>query len=76
MESVQMFLEGPGMERRPVKLLSTKKVSLRTSQRITPIIVEAQTLVDDEGKLARQIDLEGLRFQYGRSPVVWSLLYS
>lgn len=76
MESVQMFLEGPGMERRPVKLLSTNKVSLRTSQRITPIIVEAQTLVDDEGKLARQIDLEGLRFQYGRSPVVWSLLYS
>lgn len=75
MEVVRMFLEGPGMERRPVKLLGTHNASLRTSQQVRPIIVEAQTLVDDEGKLAKQIDIDGFRFQYDRSPIIWSLLY-
>lgn len=82
MGSVAMYLEGPGQERRPVKLLSTRtmpvKPGLSDGRRITHRSggeIEVRTLIDDEGKIANQIDFDGFKFKYGESEILWSLLF-
>lgn len=81
MGSVAMYLEGPGQERRPVKLLSTRtmpvKPGLSDGRRITHRSgeIEVRTLIDDEGKIANQIDFEGFKFKYRESEIQWSLLF-
>jgi len=72
---LQMFLEGSGMERRPVTLFATSKVSIVTRFRGASTVVDGQILVDADGQMATQVDVDGLRYQFQRSPVIWSLLY-
>jgi len=82
MGSVAMYLEGPGQERRPVKLLSTRtmpvKPGLSDGRRIAHRSsgeIEVRTLIDDEGKIANQIDFDGFKFKYRESEIQWSLLF-
>lgn len=82
MASVAMYLEGPGQERRPVKILSTQSTRLRPG--ITDGIrivhpsatsIEMRTLIDEEGKIANQIDFDGFRFKYRDSEIPWNLVF-
>lgn len=72
--AVQMFLEGPGMERRAVRFLAINKTEIVTRYRGATIVIDAQRLVDDEGQIATQVDVEGLRFQFQQSAIIGSLL--
>lgn len=81
MGSVAMFLEGPGQERRPVKVLSTEQVRLRSGAtdgiRIAhPLAtqIEVKTLIDADGKIASQVDFDGFRFKYKNSEIPWNLV--
>lgn len=82
MESVAMYLEGPGQERRPVKLLSTQPMRPRPGasdgKRIMHpkgATVEMRTLIDDQGKIAKQTDFDGFRFKYQDSDIPWNLVF-
>lgn len=83
MISMKLYLEGPGRERRPVKVVSTERKSLRTmldvpGRRAVAAglgrMVEVNTLMDDEGNLAQQIDSEGFRYRFNGSELPWSLI--
>jgi len=37
--------------------------------------IEVRTLIDDEGKIANQIDFDGFKFKYRESEIQWSLLF-
>lgn len=83
MKSMKLYLEGPGRERRPVKLVSTERKSLRTVSGLPPRggkcvgmedMVEVNTLMDEQGNLAQQIDYEGFRFKFQGSQLPWSLI--
>lgn len=76
MASLNMYLEGPGRERRGVRPLSKSQISIRQGTVACSRVIEGQTLIDDSGNVAIQVDLDGLRFQYPESRAVWSLLYS
>ena len=83
MKSMKLYLEGPGRERRPVKVVSTEQKSFRTVLEIpgrrlagigTDRMVEVNTLMDEEGNLAQQIDCEGFRYRFHGSELPWSLI--
>ncbi len=82
MKSMKLYLEGPGRERRPVKVVSTEQRSLRTVLDIPgkrpgggmDRMVEVNTLMDEEGNLAQQIDCEGFRYRFNGSGLPWSLI--
>ena len=81
-ESMKLYLEGPGQERRPVRLISTEQKSLGAA-RDHPVRgtmagfdgkVEMNTLMDEDGNLAQQIDREGFRYKFEGSEIPWSLI--
>jgi len=81
MGSVAMFLEGPGQERRPVKVLSTEQVRLRSGATdgiriVHPLAtqIEVKTLIDADGEIASQVDFDGFRFKYKNSDIPWTLV--
>jgi len=82
MGSVAMYLQGPGQERRPVKLLSMQPRQVRTD-RVAGIRVahgsvpdmEIRTLIDDEGRIASQVDFDGFKFKYRDSEIPWNLVF-
>ncbi|WP_132864823.1 hypothetical protein [Stenotrophomonas sp. ATCM1_4] len=81
MGSVAMFLEGPGQERRPVKVLSTEQVRLRSGATdgiriVHPMAtqIEVKTLIDADGEIASQVDFDGFRFKYKDSDIPWTLV--
>ncbi len=62
MKDVNMFLQGPGAERRAVTVLATERVPLETLLCHAPnagtgVLVDLHVLVDAQGNLARQIDM-------------------
>jgi len=76
-----MFLEGPGQERRPVKVLSSEHVRLRSGATdgiriVHPLAtqIEVKTLIDADGKIASQVDFDGFRFKYKNSEIPWNLV--
>lgn len=78
MEKVAMYLEGPGHEYRPVTLLSVppehsepETAGLRSG--ITGI--QIRRLVDEEGRIANQVDFDGFRFKYAGSNIPWFLVF-
>lgn len=82
-KSMKLYLEGPGRERRPVKVVSTERKSFRTmldvpGRRAVAAglgrMVEVNTLMDEEGNLAQQIDSEGFRYRFSGSELPWSLI--
>lgn len=81
MGSVAMYLEGPGQQRRSVKILSSqlKRIhtgsvdSIRVRNRSISEI-EVKTLVDEQGQIAVQTDYDGFRFKYPDSEIPWSLV--
>ncbi len=83
MKSMKLYLEGPGRERRPVKVVSTERKSLKTVLNL-PLrgakgvvmddMVEVNTLMDEKGNLAQQIDYEGFRYKFQGSELPWSLI--
>ncbi len=82
MGSVAMWLEGPGQERRSVKLLSTETKHLKAGlsdgirfSRPRGQDIELRTLIDDSGKIAKQTDFDGFRFKYQDSDIQWSLVF-
>jgi len=82
MGSIAMWLEGPGQERRSVKLLASRPVltkpGLADGIHFAPSHgrdIQMRTLIDDEGKIAEQIDFDGFRFKYHDSDIPWSLVF-
>ena len=81
MKEVNMFLQGPGLERRAVTVLATEQVPLETlvSHAVNArpgVLVDVHVLVDEHGNLARQIDHEGLRYRFSDSNAPWVLVVS
>lgn len=81
MKEVNMFLQGPGLDRRAVTLLATEQVPLETLvyQAVNArrdVLVDLHILVDEQGNLARQIDHEGLRYRFNGSNASWALVVS
>ncbi len=37
--------------------------------------VEMRTLIDDQGKIAKQTDFDGFRFKYQDSDIPWNLVF-
>ncbi len=83
MKSMKLYLEGPGRERRAVKVISTEQRSLRTVLDVPgrrasgpgmERMVEVNTLMDEKGNLAQQIDCEGFRYRFKGSQLPWSLI--
>lgn len=78
MNNVKMYLEGPGRERRPVKLVSTEEACIDvfgfTDHGATRRPVEINVLADPAGNLARQVDREGYRYKFTGSEVPWALI--
>ena len=81
MKGIQLYLVGPGQERRPVRLVSTELADVRSMGipiRSGPLTgnfqVEVNMLVDDAGNLARQVDYEGFRYKFNGSEIPWSLV--
>lgn len=81
MQGIKLYLEGPGQERRLVKVISTEQKSLKAVREVpirwaatsVDVDVEMSTLVDEEGNVARQIDREGFRYRFDGSEMTWSL---
>jgi len=81
LKEVNMFLQGPGQERRAVTVLATEQVPLETlvSRAVNGrpgVLVDVHVLVDEHGNLARQIDHEGLRYRFNDSNASWVLVVS
>lgn len=82
MQGIKLYLEGPGQERRSVRVISTEHRSLRAAREVPvrwaatgiDVDVEMSTLVDEEGNVARQIDREGFRYRFDGSEMTWSLV--
>lgn len=78
MKDVKMFLEGPGRERRPVKLVSTEEITVGTLGFADhgPVRrpIEINVLADPAGNLARQVDREGFRYKFSNSEMPWALI--
>jgi len=81
MGSVAMYLEGPGQQRRSVRILSSQHKRLQPSgadgiriRHRSISEIEVKTLVDEDGKIAIQADYEGFRFKYPDSEIPWSLV--
>lgn len=81
MGSVAMYLEGPGQERRGVKLLATQPMHIKSGltdgirfSRPLGQDIEMRTLIDEEGRIAKQIDFDGYRFKFDDSDIPWSLV--
>lgn len=80
-KGVQLYLVGPGQERRPVRRIVTELADIKTMgipARSAPVaantLIEISTLADDQGNLARQIDCEGFRYKFKGSEIPWSLV--
>lgn len=77
MGSVELYLEGPGQERRPVTQNSTETVSGQDAGFMlgVPVIrpIQFNVLVHADGNLARQVDREGYRYKFSGSEITWSL---
>ncbi len=78
MKDVRMYLEGPGRERRPVKLVSTEETSFGAlgfaEHGAISRPIEIKVLADTAGNRARQIDREGFRYRFAGSEVPWALI--
>lgn len=78
MNNVKMYLEGPGRERRPVKLVSTEESSPGAlgvaDHGAFRGQIEINVLADPAGNLARQVDREGYRYKFAGSEVPWALI--
>ncbi len=79
---MKLYLEGPGQERRPVRIISTEQSrssamadnsAHRAMVGIDPDI-EMNTLMDEAGNIARQTDREGYRYKFEGSDIPWSLV--
>lgn len=69
-----MYLEGPGRVRREVKIMSTEVAPASSNPRHKTMSGSTLiTLVDAEGNIARQVDLDGYRFRFDDSEQIWSL---
>lgn len=77
MGNVELYLEGPGQERRPVTKNSTETISEQDADPFFSQSVispdQLNVLVDAEGNLARQVDREGYRYRFSGSEITWSL---
>lgn len=81
MEHVNLFLEGPGRERRPVKLVASEDVPMEQylgtalhSKKPRGATFCRRTLVDERGNIAHQIDQAGLRYKFEGSDIPWALI--
>lgn len=81
MKGVQLYLVGPGQERRTVRRIATELADIKTMGipiRSVPAaantLVEVNTLADDAGNVARQVDYEGFRYKFKGSEIPWSLV--
>ncbi|MQP74660.1 hypothetical protein CQ393_01980 [Stenotrophomonas sp. MYb238] len=82
MKGIQLYLLGPGQERRPVRHISTELadiksmgIPIRSGPAAANTLVEIKTLADDAGNVARQIDCEGFRYKFTGSEIPWSLVF-
>ncbi len=80
-KNVRLYLEGPGQELRPVKLLSTERVDIRTTSIPRKLGLAAENawvdlnvLVDEQGNEAKQVDAEGFKYRFNGSAIPWSLV--
>ncbi len=80
-KGVQLYLVGPGQERRLVRHISTELadiktmgIPIRSGPAAANTLVEINTLADEEGNVARQIDCEGFRYKFSGSEIPWSLV--
>ncbi len=73
-----MYLEGPGLERRPVTLNAIEEVCAGAigfpGRGSAGAAIEINVMVDADGNLARQIDGEGFRYRFSGSDIAWSLI--
>lgn len=82
MESMKLYLEGPGQERRPVTIISAEQRRLSAVRDLPDRFaaagfdaeVEMKTLMDEDGNVAQQIDREGFRYRFEGSEISWSLV--
>jgi hypothetical protein len=81
-KGIQLYLLGPGQERRPVRHISTELadiksmgIPIRSRPAAANTLVEIKTLADDAGNVARQIDCEGFRYKFTGSEIPWSLVF-
>lgn len=79
MNGLNMFLEGPGLERRSVRLLRTERVPLDTllrhaTSKAAVALVDLHIMVDALGNVATQVDHEGLRYRFPESNAPWALM--
>ncbi len=74
-----MFLEGPGLERRPVQLLRIERVPLdsllhHATSKAAVALIDLHILIDNLGNVATQVDHEGLRYRFPESNAPWALI--
>lgn len=79
MNGLNMFLEGPGLERRAVKLLRTERVPLddllrHAASRAAAALIDLHVMIDNLGNIATQVDHEGLRYRFSGSKAPWALM--
>lgn len=78
MGKVAMYLEGPGHEYRPVKLLPVPPGHAEPDGAgLQPgiTVIQIRRLVDEEGRIASQVDFDGFRFKYPGSNIPWFLVF-
>ncbi|KRG62774.1 hypothetical protein ABB26_15000 [Stenotrophomonas humi] len=72
MDTLHLFLEGPGRETIPVTTLDAESYG---SPQVTNEATR-RTLVDDNGNIAEQTDKSGYRYQFRERFGIWSLIVS
>lgn len=72
MDTLHMFLEGPGRETIAVTTLDTDSDSHSPAASETT----RRTLVDGDGNIAEQTDKSGYRYQFRERFGIWSLIVS
>ena len=78
MEEIEMFLQGPGGELRPVTTMEPElgKMIKETSQ-FSPPRKELRGIgrvIDSEGRVAVQADVEGFLYRYEERGPYWALV--
>jgi len=81
-QGIKLHLEGPGQERRSVRVISTehrnpravREIPVRWAATSVDVDGEMSTMVGEEGNIAWQIDREGFRYRFEGSEMTWSLV--